>query len=215
MLTIALAKGRTADDSISLWRRAGIPAPADLDDGRALMFEVDSADWGLTRYLLAKPVDVPTYVQFGVADIGVVGKDVLLEQEREVYELLDLGTARCKLCVAGLPEEQPLPPRKVATKYPRLADQYFRSQGTAVEIVQLSGSIELAPVIGLTDRIFDLVQTGATLRAHGLVVFDDVLDVSARMIANQSSYRTKRTRVSDVLRALERALAAGGVDGCA
>lgn len=210
MLTIALAKGRTADDSISLWRDAGIPAPADLDEGRALMFEVKSDVWGALRYLLAKPVDVPTYVQFGVADVGVVGKDILLEQEREVYELLDLGTARCQLCVAGHPSEQSLPPRKVATKYPRLTDQYFRGQGTAVEIVTLSGSIELAPVIGLTDRIFDLVQTGATLRAHGLIVFDEVIDVSARLIANKSSYRTKRPVVDKLVGALDARLRSEG-----
>lgn len=213
MLTIALAKGRTADDTISLWREAGIPAPKDLDEGRALMFDVPSPDLGTIRYLLAKPVDVPTYVQFGVADVGVVGKDVLLEQQRDVYELLDLGSAKCKLCVAGHPNEMALPARKVATKYPRLADQFFRSQGTAVEIVTLSGSIELAPVIGLTDRIFDLVQTGSTLRAHGLVVFDEVIDVSARLIANKSSYRTKRTAVEGILNALEPVLEQRVVNG--
>lgn len=207
MLTIALAKGRTADDTISMWRAAGIPAPNDIDEGRALMFDVASETWGTIRYLLAKPVDVPTYVQFGVADIGVVGKDVLLEQERDVYELLDLGTAKCQLCVAGHPSEQGTPARKVATKYPRLADQYFRSQGTAVEIVTLSGSIELAPVIGLTDRIFDLVQTGSTLRAHNLIVFDEVIDVSARLIANKSSYRTKRKLVERVMQSLGPVLA--------
>ncbi len=207
MLTIALAKGRTADASIALWRDAGIPAPADLDEGRALMFELKSTAWGDLRYLLVKPVDVPTYVQFGVADVGVVGKDVLMEQEREVYELLDLGTAQCKLCVAGHPSEQDSPARKVATKYPRLTDAYFRSQGRAVEIVPLSGSIELAPVIGLTDRIFDLVQTGTTLKAHGLVVFDEVAEVSARLIANKSSYRTKRALVDRLTKVLGERLA--------
>ncbi|GGJ01539.1 ATP phosphoribosyltransferase [Alicyclobacillus cellulosilyticus] len=207
MLTIALAKGRTADDVLPLWRRAGIPVPADIDDSRALVFELAGTPFGDLRYLLAKPVDVPTYVQFGVADIGVVGKDILLEYDRDVYELLDLGTGYCKLCVAGRAVHKNTRPRRVATKYPRLADEYFRSQGADVEIVTLSGSIELAAVIGLTERIFDLVQSGATLRANGLVVFDEVLDVTARLIANRSSYRTKRAELERVVAALEAVLA--------
>ncbi|MBX5435967.1 MAG: ATP phosphoribosyltransferase [Alicyclobacillaceae bacterium] len=206
MLTVALAKGRTADGVLPLWRRAGLPLPDDLDDSRALVFHVRGEDGGAFRYLLAKPADVPTYVAFGVADVGVVGKDVLLESDREVYELLDLRAARCKLCVAGRPEERSRRPRRVATKYPRLADQYFRSLGQAVEIVVLSGSIELAAVIGLADRVFDLVQTGATLAANGLVVYDEVLDVSARLIANRSSYHTKRAAVLNVVDRLREAL---------
>ena len=198
MLTIALAKGRTADDVLPYWQRAGLPVPADLDDTRALVFELDTEEYGKLRFLLAKPVDVPTYVTFGVADLGIVGKDVLLESDRDVYELLDLQAARCKLCVAGRPADRTQQPRRVATKYPKLTDQYFRGQGVEVEVVALSGSIELAAVIGLTDRIFDLVQTGATLDANGLAVFDEVLDVSARLIANRSSYRTKRSLVDEI-----------------
>ncbi|MBX6353252.1 MAG: ATP phosphoribosyltransferase [Thermoflavifilum sp.] len=209
MLTIALAKGRTADDLWPLWRRAGIPLPADIDDSRALVFELDGGAYGPLRYLLAKPADVPTYVSFGVADLGVVGKDVLLEQGRDVYELLDLGVARCTLCVAGRPEDRRTRPRRVATKYPRLADQHFHAQGAAVEIVQLSGSIELAAVIGLTDRIFDLVQTGQTLAANGLEVFEEVMDVSARLIANRSSYHVQRGLIRRLLSALETHMAAG------
>ncbi|MCL6516960.1 ATP phosphoribosyltransferase [Alicyclobacillus sp.] len=212
MLTIALAKGRTADDVVPRWRRAGLPVPVDLDDSRALVFEVDAPAHGPLRFLLAKPADVPTYVSFGVADIGVVGKDVLLESGREVYELLDLRAARCRLCVAGRPEERDRRPRRVATKYPRLADQYFRSLGVAVETIPLSGSIELAAVIGLADRIFDLVQTGATLAANGLVVFDEVLDVSARLIANRSSYRTKRQGIQWIADRLAETLAEEAVE---
>ncbi|SFU33813.1 ATP phosphoribosyltransferase [Alicyclobacillus macrosporangiidus] len=212
MVTIALAKGRTADDVVPMWRRAGLPAPADLDDSRALVFEVEAPVHGPLRFLLAKPADVPTYVSFGVADIGVVGKDVLLESGREVYELLDLQAARCQLCVAGRPEERDRRPRRVATKYPRLADQYFRSLGVAAETIPLSGSIELAAVIGLADRIFDLVQTGATLAANGLVVFDEVLDVSARLIANRSSYRTKRQAIQWVTDQLAQALTREAVE---
>lgn len=206
MLTIALAKGRTADDVLPVWQHAGIPVPADIDDSRALVFELESPDWGRLRYLLAKPFDVPTYVQYGVADLGVVGKDILMENERDVYELLDLESGRCKLCVAGKHGDRAMPPRRVATKYPRLADQYFRTHGAAVEIVALSGSIELAAVIGLTDRIFDLVQSGATLKANGLEVFDEVIDISARLIANKSSYRTKRAQIDQVIATLDSVL---------
>ncbi|WP_367306404.1 ATP phosphoribosyltransferase [Alicyclobacillus acidocaldarius] len=204
MLTVAMAKGRTLDDVVPLWEEAGIPYPRDWDESRALVFEIPWRDWTL-RYLLAKPADVPTYVAYGVADLGIVGNDILLEQEREMYELLDLGVARCKLCVAGREEERRHAPRRVATKYPKLADRYFRSQGHQVEIVPLAGSIELASVIGLTDRIFDLVQTGETLQANGLVVFDEVLDISARLVANRSSYRMKHREISACLERLEAA----------
>jgi len=202
MLTIALAKGRTTDDLRPLWRRAGLPMPEEMDDSRALVFDLDDATYGPLRFLLAKPVDVPTYVAYGVADLGVVGKDVLLESDREVYELLDLAVARCQLCLAGRPAEQVLRPQRVATKYPRLADEYFRAQGMAVEIVPLSGSIELASVIGLTDRIFDLVQTGATLAANGLIVYERIHDVSARLVANRSSYRLKRRQITQIVTCL-------------
>lgn len=204
MLTVALAKGRTADDLMPLWQRAGLPAPASLDDSRALVFEIADERFTTLRMLLAKPADVPAYVSLGVADVGVAGKDVLLESGRDVYELLDLSVARCKLCVAGLPEEQARRARRVATKYPRLADEHFSRLGQPVEIVGLSGSIELAAVIGLADRIVDLVQSGATLQANGLVVFEEMMDISARLIANRSSYRMKRAQVDVIWQALER-----------
>ncbi|WP_026961872.1 ATP phosphoribosyltransferase [Alicyclobacillus herbarius] len=202
MLTIALAKGRTTDDVWPLLKEAGLPLPTDLDESRALVFDVpvDASRFFVPRlrYLLAKPVDVPTYVQYGVADLGVVGKDILMEEPCHVSELVDLECARCRLCVAGRPEDEQRPARRVATKYPRLADQYFRAHGSAVEIVPLSGSIELAAVIGLTDRIFDLVQTGATLAANGLKVFDSVSEVSARLIANRSSYHLQNEAIRKV-----------------
>lgn len=203
MLTVALAKGRTADDLLPMWRRAGLPAPASIDDSRALVFELPDARFSSLRVLLAKPADVPAYVTYGVADIGVAGKDVLQESGRDAYELLDLGVARCKLCIAGRPEERERRPRRVATKYPRLADAHFRRLGLPVEIIALSGSVELAAVIGLADRILDLVQTGETLFANGLVVFEELLDISARLIANRSSYRMKRSEIDVVWRALE------------
>lgn len=206
MLTIALAKGRTTDDLCPLWIGAGLPLPAEMDESRALVFDVLDDTYGELRFLLAKPADVPTYVAYGVADLGIVGKDVLLESGRDVYELLNLEVAQCQLCFAGLPSQQGLRPQRVATKYPRLADEYFRAKGMAVEVVPLSGSIELASVIGLTDRIFDLVQTGATLAANGLIVYERVHDVSARLVANRSSYRLKRMQISAIVSALAQQL---------
>lgn len=206
MLTVALAKGRTAEDLVPLWRESLLPCPEDVLSSRALVFEVDWPPGERIRFLLAKPMDVPTYVFYGVADLGVVGKDILLEQERAVYELLNLEVARCRLCVAGRPELATETPQRVATKYPRLAESYFRRQGQVVDLVELGGSIELAAVIGLTDRIFDLVQTGATLAANGLTVFDEVEQISARLIVNRSSYRLKSTEIATVVEGLTAAV---------
>lgn len=203
MLTVALAKGRTLDALIPMWQAAKLPLAVDMDESRALVFDIPFPPCGTLRFLLAKPADVPTYVSFGVADIGVVGKDVIWESGREVYELLDLHIAKCQLCVAGRTGERTKTPRRVATKYPRLAEQFFRSRGEDIEVVTLGGSIELAAVIGLCDRIFDLVQTGETLSANGLVVFDEVHEVSARLIANRASYRTKRRPIDDILKSLQ------------
>jgi ATP phosphoribosyltransferase len=211
MLTIALAKGRTAEDILPLLQQAGIAIPDSIDDSRALVFQEESPAFGQIRYLLAKPADVPTYVTYGVADLGVVGKDILLESEKEVYELLDLERAVCRLCVAGRPVDESKRPERVATKYPRLADAYFRQFGQAVEIVPLGGSIELAAVIGLADRVFDLVQSGSTLQANGLIVFDEVYNISARLVANKSSYRLNRGVIDQMTRALAQAVTLGSV----
>ncbi len=205
MLTVALAKGRTAEGLLPLSQAAGIPLTAELLGSRLLVVTLETDPFGQIRCLLAKPMDVPIYVSYGVADLGIVGKDVLLERTLDVYELLDLGISRCQLCVAGKPESHKVPPKRVATKYPRLAEAYFRQKCQSVEIVQLSGSIELAPVMGLTDRIFDLVQTGGTLAANGLTVLDTVHEISARLVANRSSYRLKRAQIEPFLRAMSAA----------
>jgi ATP phosphoribosyltransferase len=143
------------------------------------------------EFIMAKPVDVPTYVEYGAADIGIVGKDVLLEENKDVYELLDLGIARCRMSVIALPDWQPGIRQRVATKYPNVASQYFREQGQQVEVIKLNGSIELAPLIGLADRIVDMVETGQTLRENGLVEQISILDITSRLIANRVSYRMK------------------------
>ncbi len=147
------------------------------------------------EFIMAKPVDVPTYVEYGVADIGVVGKDVLMEDERDVYELLDLGIARCRMSVIALPDWQPVVHPRVATKYPRVASQYFRERGQQVEVIKLNGSIELAPLIGLADRIVDMVETGQTMRENGLVELEEMFAVTSRLIANRVSYRMKNQAI--------------------
>ncbi|MDQ1236645.1 ATP phosphoribosyltransferase [Paenibacillus sp. SORGH_AS306] len=137
----------------------------------------------------------PIYVEHGVADIGIVGKDVLIEENRAVYELLDLGIARCRMSVIGLPDWKPGIQQRVATKYPNVASQYFREQGQQVEVIKLNGSIELAPMIGLADRIVDMVETGETLRENGLVEMETIFGITSRLIANRVSYRMKNEEI--------------------
>jgi ATP phosphoribosyltransferase len=188
-LIIAMPKGRIFEEAADLLRRAGVPLPPEFDDSRKLIVPVPEAN---LDFILAKPTDVPTYVEYGVADIGVVGKDVLLEEDRDVYELLDLNISKCRLAVAGLPGWKPSggTPR-VATKYPRVASKYFREQGQQVEVIKLNGSIELAPLIGLADRIVDIVSTGRTLKENGLVEMEEIAPITTRLIANRVSYRMK------------------------
>jgi ATP phosphoribosyltransferase len=149
---------------------------------------------------LAKPMDVPTYVEHGVADLGIAGKDVMIEEERDVYELLDLKISHCYLAVAGLPNTQMnnVAP-KVATKYPNASATYFREQGEQVEVIKLNGSIELAPIIGLSDRIVDIVSSGRTLKENGLVEYERIADITSRLIVNPVSYRMQDKRINDLV----------------
>jgi ATP phosphoribosyltransferase len=187
MLTIAMPKGRIFDEALELLRQADYRLPPEFDESRKLVIEVAEEQ---LRFILAKPMDVVTYVEHGVADLGIAGKDVLMEEERDVYELLDLQISRCHLAVAGLPDAKmnEIAPR-VATKYPNIASTYFREQGEQVEIIRLNGSIELAPLIGLADRIVDIVSTGRTLRENGLVELERIAEVTSRLIVNPASYR--------------------------
>jgi ATP phosphoribosyltransferase len=202
ILKVAMPKGRIYKQAAKLFHKAGLPIPEDLEEGRRLIIPVHEARM---EFILAKPVDVPTYVEYGVADIGVVGKDVLMEENRNVYELLDLGIARCRMSVIGLPDwKQEINPR-VATKYPNVASQYFRERGQQVEVIKLNGSIELAPLIGLADRIVDMVETGETLRENGLVEQEEIFQITSRLIANRVSYRMKNDsiqRLCDMLQAV-------------
>jgi ATP phosphoribosyltransferase len=204
-LTLALPKGRLLDPALDLLRELGVSG---IDpDSRKLIFRDAGRD---LEILLLKPADVPAYVTYGAADLGVVGKDILLEQEPDVYEPLDLGFGFCRLVVA---EPRALWERddpakwswvRVATKYPRLTEQYFSARGIQVEIVRLDGSIELAPLVGLAERIVDLVQSGETLRANGLVEVAEITRSTARVIVNRASMKTEHaavTRLIDDMRA--------------
>lgn len=191
MINIALAKGRLADEGYKVFKALGYSVPAMEKKSRKLIFE--SPEKGL-RFILVKPADVPTYVEKGAADLGIVGKDTLLEKERNLYELLDLGFGKCKFSVAGLKgkENTRYPgPLRVATKYPKVAKDYFLQRGVAIDIIELQGSVELAPIIGLSDVIVDIVETGNTLVENGLEVYEDITPLSARLIANKVSFKTK------------------------
>ena len=202
-LTIALPKGRLLDGALELLHALGVEG---IDqDSRRLIFT--DARRGL-RLLFLKPVDIPAYVLYGAADLGIVGKDILLEQEPDVYEPLDLGFGFCRLVVAEPRElwERDDPAKwswvRVATKYPRLAEQYFTDRGIQVEIVRLDGSIELAPLVGLAERIVDLVQSGETLRANGLVEVAEIMTSTARLIVNRASLKTAHARVNALIAAM-------------
>ncbi len=206
-LTIALPKGRLLDGALELLHALGVEG---IDqDSRRLIFT--DARRGL-RLLCLKPVDIPAYVLYGAADLGIVGKDILLEQDPDVYEPLDLGFGFCRLVVAESRElwERDDPAKwswvRVATKYPRLAEQYFTDRGIQVEIVRLDGSIELAPLVGLAERIVDLVQSGETLRANGLVEVAEITRSTARLIVNRASMKTEHAAVSELIDELKAAL---------
>lgn len=199
-LTIAMPKGRIFEEAYELLVKAGYDLPKELDDSRKLIVEAPNEN---IRFILSKPMDVPAYVEHGVADIGIAGKDVMLEHDRDVYELLDLGISRCYIATAGMPDTpmNEVTPR-VATKYPKVASQYYRGKGEQVEIIELNGSIELAPMIGLADRIVDIVSTGKTLKENGLVEYEKIVDITSRLIANPVSYRLKQKRITELVEKL-------------
>ncbi|ACX62454.1 ATP phosphoribosyltransferase [Paenibacillus sp. cl141a] len=208
-LKVAMPKGRIYKKASALFRSAGLPIPLDVDETRKLVIPLPEAGM---EFILAKPVDVPTYVEYGVADIGIVGKDVLMEENKDVYELLDLGIARCRMSVIGLPDWKPGIRQRVATKYPNVASQYFREQGQQVEVVKLNGSIELAPLIGLADRIVDMVETGQTLKENGLVEMTSIFEITSRLIANRVSYRMKNDEIQALCDRLQTVIMSEGAN---
>jgi len=203
-LTVALSKGKLLAGSEALFRKAGLPFPG--PEGRKLVVPQD----GL-RFLFVKDVDVATYVEYGVADCGIAGRDVLLEAGSDVYEPLDLGFGRCRLVVARLRSAAGAPPPvsglRVATKYPRVAASHFLGQGVSAEVVRLAGSVELAPGLGLADCILDVVETGRTLEENQLEVVEQVAACSARLIVNRASYHARREEVGRLLETLKQAAA--------
>lgn len=203
-ITLALAKGRLAEQTFDLLEKMGIDCSQPRDPGRQLVLWDNKNN---IRFILVKPSDVPTYVDHGVADMGVVGKDTLLEAGRPLYEVLDLTFGSCKLCVAGYASRPNTSighaTFRVATKYPNVARSYWGAQGRTIEIIELHGSVELGPVIGLSDVILDIVESGSTLRANGLSVLEDVCDVSARLVCNRVSMKTKRDRIRSLIDGLE------------
>ncbi|PRS02067.1 ATP phosphoribosyltransferase [Bacillus atrophaeus] len=196
VLTMAMPKGRIFEEAAGLLRQAGYKLPKEFEESRKLIIDVPVEN---LRFILAKPMDVTTYVEHGVADVGIAGKDVMLEEERDVYEVLDLNISKCHLAVAGLPNADwsGVAPR-IATKYPNVASSYFREQGEQVEIIKLNGSIELAPLIGLADRIVDIVSTGQTLKENGLIETEHICDITSRFIVNPVSYRMKDTVIDEM-----------------
>jgi len=225
-LAIALSKGKMLEPALALFKRVGL-APKDVSpDSRRLIFEHPASG---TTLMIIRPSDVPTYVEYGAVDAGIVGADVLMEQATDVYEPLDLKFGSCRLAVAA-PESavrrngrqiSPSPPPgasrralypgrlRVATKYPNLTERYFTQQGIPIEIIKLYGSVELAPLVGLADRIVDLVSSGKTLRAHNLVVTDVIMESTARLIVNRASLKLKHKRVNGLIAALRAGLQGG------
>lgn len=201
---IAIAKGRFLEPSLDVLGGVGVLFEGEVTESRKLIF--DSVD-GQYRVILVKPIDVPTYVEYGAADAGITGRDVLLESGADVLQPLDLGFGKCKLVVAApkgaVSADTDRPIVRVATKYPNIALEYFNQRSIPVEIIPLSGSIELGPLVGLADRIVDLVETGRTLRDNGLEVVDVIVESSARLVINRANYQTKRTEIVAFVGALE------------
>ena len=198
-LNVALPKGRLGEKVLAIFEAAGFPCPTIHDPGRKLIFENEDAR---VRYFWVKPSDVAIYVERGAADIGVAGKDILLEYEPDIYELLDLKIGKCKMAVAAKKDFRDDPGRtlRVATKFSHIAADYYLSKGRDIDIIHLNGSIELAPILGLSDVIVDIVETGTTLRENDLTVVEDVVPISARLIANKASYKFKNTVIDNIVR---------------
>ncbi|MEE4254677.1 MAG: ATP phosphoribosyltransferase [Desulfuromusa sp.] len=208
-ITFALPKGRIMQDSMELFGQIGITCPEMSEKSRKLVFENAEHKF---RFMAVRATDVPTYVEYGCADIGVVGKDTLLEQGKNLYEPLDLKFGYCRLVVAEpkslQKSDNPLnwSNIRVATKYPNITEKYFAAKGIQVELIKLYGSIELAPLVGLSERIVDLVSTGGTLKANNMVEVETIAEVTSRLIVNRASLKTKHGRISKIIDGLEKVI---------
>ena len=215
-LTVALTKGRLANKTMEMFEKAGITCEEMKDkDSRKLIFTNEELKM---KFFLAKGPDVPTYVEYGAADIGIVGKDTILEEGRKLYEVMDLGFGKCKMCVCGpesarevLENNQLI---RVATKYPNIAkDYFFNRKHQTVDLIKLNGSIELAPIVGLSEVIVDIVETGSTLKENGLKVLEEVCPLSARMVVNQVSMKMENERIGKIIADLKAVCQNGSQSG--
>ncbi|ERM90772.1 ATP phosphoribosyltransferase [Caldanaerobacter subterraneus subsp. yonseiensis KB-1] len=208
IVSIALPKGRMTEDAVVLFKKAGISNDVLKDISRKLILEDNK---NAIKFMLVKPMDVPTYVEHGAADLGVCGKDILLEQKKDLYEVLDLKFGFCRMVVAGPPnvKDSFLTNKRVATKFPNVAEEFFKKKGENVEIIKLNGSVELAPIVGLSEVIVDIVETGRTLRENGLVVIEEIFPSTARLIVNKASMKTKSERIKDIILKLRKVINGG------
>ena len=205
-ISIALTKGRLEKETVKLLDKANFGTEELKNKGRKLVFNDTIEE---IKYFLVKAADSITYVEPGVADIGIVGKDTLMESDNNYYEVLDLGIGKCGFIVASLPEKdvfKKVGHIKIGTKYPRVAREYFKKRGMDVEIIKIEGSVELAPILGLCDAIVDIMETGTTLKENGLIVFDRICDISARVIVNKASFKMKREEIGDFINRLKQVL---------
>ncbi len=198
MLNVALPKGRLGEKVYAMFEKAGYECPSIKENNRKLIFENEELG---VRYFWVKPSDVAIYVERGAADIGVAGKDILLEYEPDVYELLDLDIGKCRMAVAAKADfrDDTRKTLRVATKFTNIASQYYRSKGRDIDIIHLNGSIEIAPILDLSDVIVDIVETGTTLKENNLEVFETIVPISARFIANKSSYKFKGEQITKIV----------------
>lgn len=212
-LTIALPKGKLGKEAVALLQEAGFPTAGLETEARRLLYTYEAE---AVKYIICRPTDIPTYVEYGAAELGIAGKDVVVESEAQVLELLDLGFGQCRFVVA-VPQEKlaatsgtfnlaALDHHRVATKFPRVAGAFFEEKGMQVEIIKLHGNIELAPQVGLADMVVDIVSTGRTLAENNLVAVADIFSATARLIVNRGAYRLKSRRVQEAMRSLEKAV---------
>ncbi|MDR2090321.1 MAG: ATP phosphoribosyltransferase [Clostridiales bacterium] len=206
MITAALAKGRLADQTIEILEACGVDCAVLTEKTRKLVLTEPS---GALRFIFVKPADVPVYVENGIADVGVCGSDTILEEDRKIYELLDLGLGKCRLCIAGYPDSEKKrggAALRVATKYENITREYYHNKGENVEIIKLNGSVELGPVMGLSDVILDIVESGGTLRENGLTVLHEICPVSARLVVNKVSLKTKSDEIKPLAEKIKRVI---------
>ena len=205
MLNVALPKGRLGEKVYAMFEKAGFECPSIKENNRKLIFE--NEEKGI-RYFWVKPSDVAIYVEHGAADIGVAGKDILLEYEPDIYELLDLDIGKCRMAVAGKKDfrDNTQKTLRVATKFTNIAKNYYASMGREIDIIHLNGSIEIAPILGLSDVIVDIVETGTTLKENNLEVHEEIVPISARLIANKASFKFKNAQIEAILKSMTQQL---------